>query len=143
MLSWQRISALVRRTNGPLFFLDESESDQPVVVLSLAAYETLLGQQEKQEVLNQEIVRIPVRFEPVKRFEENKKIREGGSDALAPDLLANDSPSFGPLEAASSFSSPAAPTESPAIMTPPASLTDDRSLEERFYFQSPVLDEYR
>lgn len=144
MLSWQRISTLVRRTKGPLFFFDERELQEPIVVLPLSVYESLLRPEEKKG--EGERIRVPVRLETI----PPTKIEEGGrlveEKTLAPDLRSIDSepeqilvmqkPTETPL------ASPEA-AESPAIMTPPASFVDERSFEERFYFQPPLAEEYR
>ena len=142
MLSWQRISALARRANGPLFFLDDPTAEEPVVVLSMQAYESLLQGNRVVQGDDQEPIRVPIRFESAHRTDVGVS-REGGSQLLAPDLLLNDSTPIRSQMSVSSQPSVAMEEESPTIMTPPSSLTDERSLEERFYFQSPISEEYR
>ena len=135
MLSWQRICALARRSAGPLFFVDEQDPDEPLVVLPLRIYESLLAQKTSDSP-SPSIRKIPVRIEEDERAPQGISLEKG----LAPDLLGKKetlpdvpkAPSSEPVEGLCS---------EPLIQTPPPIL-DQRGLEERFYFQPPSSHEY-
>lgn len=142
MLSWQRISLLIRRTRGPLFFFDERELQEPIVILPLSVYESLLRAEQVKNKEGEEI-RVPVRLSSSST--EKQGAEQKGIDTLAPDLKGKEEKEgISP----SPFTSPSSETGSQkldvsSIVTPPASLLDERTLEERFYFQTPPGDDYR
>ncbi len=137
MLSWQRLCDLTRRTRSPLFFVGDQEHDDPIVILSFETYETLVNQGASLEA--GKALRIPVRLEAVSKSAASETKRDLAPDLRHPEMSA--SISAGSTSATQSVDT--ASLETPDIMTPPASLVDERTLEERFYFQPPVADEYR
>lgn len=135
MFSWRRLSVLVERAQAPLFLFGEGDQEDPIVVLSLKAYEMLI-QNTSLSSEESRPTRIPV------RFGERSSLSSQEAKSPASDLDA-------PLESSLSAQIIQEPTyegrssgEDPPIMTPPASLLDERRLEERFYFHPPVVEEY-
>ena len=143
MLSWQRISTLIRRTKGPLFFFDERELQEPIVILPLSVYESLLRPEDKKG--ESEVIRVPVRLEQVSTPQAVVQMTMAEERSFAPDLRSEESiPRRSGVGSDPGVSSDSiATSEQPLIVTPPASFIDERNLEERFYFQPPVSDEYR
>ncbi|MBP7133887.1 hypothetical protein KBA73_01595 [Patescibacteria group bacterium] len=151
MLSWQRIMTLVRRSPGPLCFMGETEGDEPVVVLTLRAYEALLSSEEQavSSLLDEEVkrIRIPVRIQPLEPREEmaSSVLTRAEARIPAPDLLMDETtvisssvPTSMREEAHTQASSIQREIPLSSIMTPPEPQGEDSGLllEEKFYFQA-------
>ncbi len=155
MLSWQRIMTLVRRSPGPLCFMGETEADEPIVVLSLRAYEALLSPEEQatSTLLDEEVkrIRIPVRIQPLQPHEQmaSSILTRAEARIPAPDLLMDETTVISssiptPIREEVDRMSSSAQREIPlsSIMTPPESQEEEGILlEEKFYFQAQEQDD--
>lgn len=151
MLSWQRISALARKSPGPLFFFGETEAEEPVVVLSLHAYEALLVEAEDEkspatsflrhtEVSQgtEQAIQVPIRIETVETRLSSEDVRHR-PESPSPDLLKGSNVGLGATPHPSPLTAPTPSVPKVAAVTP--SSEGVQSLEERFYFAAPLENE--